>query len=317
MGPAVGVRRTAGSRAAAPDALLRRLDWHVLRRLDGRLQGAHRSAFRGSGIDVHDLREYEPGDDVRHIDWNVTARLDTPFVREFHEDREITAWLLLDRSPSMLFGPPSRPKHVVLAQLAVSLGRLLGRAGNRVGAIIFDNTVETVLPPTTGPQQVLRLARELSSTPGGRGTATDLRVLLDAADAMIRRRSLVVLVSDLISEPAWEPSLGRLARRHDVVAVRLIDPLELALPDAGLLTFEDPETGERLVLDTSDPDLRRRLADEVDRRERALQAAVARTGVQLVDISTAEDPVDGLLRLVRARRLARAGLGRAGGAGRR
>src|SRR3569833_1320869 len=124
--------------ATAPDRLLRRLEWRLGRRLDGRLQGAYRTVWHGDGIDFTDLRAYVPEDDVRHIDWNVTARMDAPFVRQYTEDRELTAWLLLDRSPSMGFGPIDRPKEVVLSELATTFARLLTRGGNRVGAVLFD-----------------------------------------------------------------------------------------------------------------------------------------------------------------------------------
>ena len=133
----------------------------MIRRLDGLLQGSHRTAFRGVGTDFLDLREYEPGDDVRHIDWNVTARMDTPFVRQYSEDRELTAWLLLDRSRSMGFGPIDRPKELVLGELATILARLLTRGGNRVGAILFDNEIEETIPPRGSRNQVLALARSL------------------------------------------------------------------------------------------------------------------------------------------------------------
>ena len=137
------------SSVQTPERLLRRLEWRVIRRLDGQLQGDYRTMFRGAGIDVADLREYELGDDVRHIDWNVTARTDVPHVRTFLEDRELTAWLLLDRSPSMSFGPTERPKETVLVEVATSLARVLTRAGNRVGAILYNNAVERMVPPRT------------------------------------------------------------------------------------------------------------------------------------------------------------------------
>src|SRR5437763_12047318 len=154
------------------DRVLRRLEWHVIRRLDGRLQGDYRTLIRGQGTDFLDLREYEPGDDVRHIDWNVTARMDTPFVRQYTEDRELTAWLLLDRSPSMGFGPIERPKELVVRELATALARLLTRDGNRLGAVLFDNEIEETLPPRSGRNQVLALARNLSRQPRTNGAIT-------------------------------------------------------------------------------------------------------------------------------------------------
>ena len=141
-----------------PERLLRQLEWRVVRRLDGQLQGDYRSLFRGSGIDFTNLREYEPGDDLRHIEWNVTARMDTPYVREYVEDREVTAWLLLDHSASMGFGPVDRQKDLVLAELATTLALVLTRRGNRVGMVVFDQDVERVLPARSGRNQVLQIA---------------------------------------------------------------------------------------------------------------------------------------------------------------
>src|SRR5215831_3053108 len=147
--------------ADTPEQLLLRLEWRVIRRLDGLLQWSHRTPYRGNGTDFLDLREYEPGDDVRHIDWNVTARMDTPYVRQYTEDRELTAWLLLDRSPSMGFGPIERPKKTVVTERATALARLLTRDGNRLGAVLFERDIEETLPPRTGRNQVLALARSL------------------------------------------------------------------------------------------------------------------------------------------------------------
>src|SRR5690242_1231944 len=149
------------ARTLTPDRVLRRLEWQVIRRLDGRLQGNYRTVMRGHGTDFRDLREYEAGDDVRHIDWNVTARMDDVFVRQYSEDRELTAWLLLDRSPSMGFGPLERTKERVLAELAATIGQLLVRNGNKIAAIIYDNSMERTLPPRQGRDQILLLLREL------------------------------------------------------------------------------------------------------------------------------------------------------------
>ena len=172
---------TMPSSAPTPERILRRLEWRVIRRLDGRLQGDYRTMFHGVGLDLADLREYEPGDDVRHIDWNVTARMDTPYVRTFLEDRELTAWLLLDRSPSMGFGPTDRPKEQVLIELATTLARLLTRGGNRVGAILYNNAVEATIPPRSGINQVLRLTRDLLHPAEPTGTATNLTDLIEYA----------------------------------------------------------------------------------------------------------------------------------------
>jgi uncharacterized protein (DUF58 family) len=298
--PGPTTRSTAS--ATTPESVLRRLEWQVIRRLDGRLQGDYRTLFRGVGIDFADLRDYEPGDDVRHIDWNVTARMDTPYVRTYLEDRELTAWLLLDRSPSMGFGPTDRSKEQVLIELASTIARLLTRSGNRVGAILYNNAVERTIPPRTGRHQVLRLMHHLLRPAVSTGTATDLTGLVRAGAGTIRRRSVVVIISDFISEPGWERQLALLGQRHELVAIRLFDPRELELPDAGLIVVEDAETGELLSVDTSDPEFRRRFREVAEAREAELRAAAVRAGVDLHEVSTQDDLVRALVRIVELRR---------------
>jgi uncharacterized protein (DUF58 family) len=285
-----------------PERVLRRLEWRVIRRLDGLLQGDYRTLFHGAGIDFADLREYEPGDDVRHIDWNVTARMDSPFVRTYLEDRELTAWLLLDRSASMGFGPTDRTKEQVLIELAVTMGRLLTRGGNRVGAMLYNNAVEQTIPPRSGRNQVLHLTRELLKPAVPTGTATDLSVLVRAASATVKRRSVIVIISDFISQPGWERPLSLLAQRHDLTALRLTDPRELELPDAGLIVVEDSETGELLSVDTSDPEFRRRFREVTEARQTELGAAASRSGVELHEVSTDDDLVRALVRIVELRK---------------
>src|SRR3954468_11616847 len=186
--------------STAPDRLLRRLEWQVVRRLDGRLQGGYRTVFRGVGIDFTDLRAYTPEDDVRHIDWNVTARLDDPHVRQYTEDRELTAWLVLDQSASMRFGGGAGGKESVLAELAICLGRMFIQGGNRVGAVLFDNGRQRVIPPRTGRTHLLYLTHELTkpAVTGADGKTTDLAAMLHLAAATARRRSLVFVISDFI-----------------------------------------------------------------------------------------------------------------------
>ena len=279
---------------ATPERVLRRLEWRVIRRLDGQLQGDYRTLFHGIGIDFADLREYEPGDDVRHIDWNVTARMDTPYVRTYLEDRELTAWLLLDRSPSMGFGPTDRPKELVLIELATTLARLLTRGGNRVGAILYNNAVERTIPPRGGRNQVLRLAHHLLRPAVPTGTTTDLgRPRCGPAPA---RSSGARSSSSCPTSSASRAGSGRCrcsSQRHEVVAIRLVDPRELELPDAGVIVVEDAETGELLSVDTSDPEFRRRFHERRRRREAELQAAARGAGVDLYEVSTEDDLVTG------------------------
>ena len=300
----------------APDRLLRRLEWRLGRRLDGRLQGAYRTVWRGSGIDFTDLRAYMPEDDVRHIDWNVTARLDEPFVRLYTEDRELTAWLVVDRSASMRFGRSpaadstsgsgqwagGQGKEAVATELAVSLSRLVAQGGNRVGAILYDNDAHRVIPPRTGRDQVLRIARELMrpQTRTRLGATTDLAAMLHlAASTTARRRSLVFVMSDFIGEPGWDRPLAMLTHRHEVVVIRVVDPAERELPDLGLILVEDAETGEQLLVDASDPLLRGRLSTQVGAREEALAEGMRRAGVDAHLVSTDEDVIAALVGMVR------------------
>ncbi|MFI6540140.1 DUF58 domain-containing protein [Nonomuraea sp. NPDC050547] len=285
--------------ATAPERLLLRLEWKVVRRLDGRLQGAHRTAHRGSGIDFTGLRAYTDGDDARHIDWNVTARLDEPHLRVFTEDRELTVWLVLDRSASMTAGRPGRGKHDVLAELALVLARLFGRGGNRVGALLFDAGVLRVVPPGTSRRHTLRIGAELVRTGEARGaTTTDLAEMLDAAGRLARRRALVVVLSDFIGDGDWERSLQRLARRHEVVALRITDTADDVLPEAGLIVVEDAETGEQLVVDSADPLLQVRFRAAVDARDARLAAGMRRAGVPVHRVDTDRDLVEALVEVV-------------------
>jgi uncharacterized protein (DUF58 family) len=284
-----------------PDRLLRRLEWQVIRRLDGRLQGAYRTLFRGTGIDFADLRGYTPEDDVRHIDWNVTARLDEPYVRQYTEDRDLTAWLVLDRSASMRFGAARHGKDTVLAELAVCLARLFTHGGNRVGAVLYDNRYQRVIPARTGRLHVLHLTHEITRpAPAHRdGTTTDLDAMLRLAASTARRRSLVFVISDFIGAPTWERALTRLSHRHEVVALRVVDPMELDLPDLGLVLVEDAETGEQLLADTSDPLFRQRLRAVVEGRELAVADSMRRAGVTSHRIGTDQDLVQALVDMVR------------------
>jgi uncharacterized protein (DUF58 family) len=285
-----------------PERILQRIDWSILRRLDGVLQGNHRTLFTGVGTDFNDLREYQPEDDVRHIDWNVTARTNTPHVRQFLEDRELTAWFLVDRSPSMGFGAPGQSKELALAELVAALARLIIRDGDRVGAMLFDNTAQRTVPPRSSRNQVLLLARELLRPPEPSDRTTALGDLLAEAVLTVRRRSLVIVVSDFISEPGWERALTLLARKHEVLAIRITDPSERRLPDAGVVVLQDAETGEQLTVDTGDPELRRRYEAAAAQRADHLHAAIRDAGADVFELSSDEDLSDALIRLARHRR---------------
>ena len=292
--------------AAGADALLRRLEWTVLRRLDGLLQGDYRTLLRGTGMDLADLREYQHHDDVRHIDWNVTARLQQPHVRVFTEDREMNAWFLLDLSPSMDFGSGEQRKRQVSAEFVAVLARILTRHGNRVGAMLYGSGVDAVIPARGGRQHVLQLLHTLQTRPeqpdNKNSGPTRLDELLDSAANLVRRRSTIFVLSDFISEAGWEKPLGMLAQRHEVVAVRLLDPLELDLPDLGLIPIRDAETGEQLLVDTHDAGFRKRFARIAAQREAQLRESLTRAGVDALELSTEDDLVSALLRFTDMRK---------------
>ncbi len=304
--------------ASAPDRLLLRLEWRVLRRLDGRLQGAYRTAQRGVGMDFAGLRAYGEGDDARHIDWNVTARMDEPYLREFTEDREVTAWLVLDRSASMSAGASERGKDGTLTELALVLARLLGRGGNRVGAVLYDSDMVHVVPPRTGRGQALLIGAELARTasrPSGQKTArrrrrrrgrgtdvmgstTDLAAMLSSVTSLARRRSLVLVLSDFIGVGDWSRPLLQLAQRHDVVALRIADSADGSLPEVGLVVVEDAETGEQLVVDSADPVFREGLRAAAAARETEIADGMRRAGVPVHRVDTDRDLAETLIEII-------------------
>jgi uncharacterized protein (DUF58 family) len=302
-GTSTGSVRMEGGSA---EALLKRLEWTTIRRLDGVLQGDYRTLFRGAGLDFADLREYQSYDDVRHMDWNVTARTGTPHVRVFTEDREMAAWFVLDLSASVDFGSGMRRKRDVCNELAISLARVLTGHGNRVGALLYGGGdgvgIDKMLPTGSGRRHVLHLAHELLAHRAKIGSQeTQLVHLLDAAAHLIKRRSTVFVVSDFFSAPGWDKPLAQLARRHDVVAVRLTDPLELQLPDFGLITFRDAETGETQLVDCN-PSFRRRFAEISTEKEAQLREGLASAGVDTLELSTEVDIADALIRFAALRR---------------
>jgi uncharacterized protein (DUF58 family) len=289
----------------APERVVQRLDWQVVRRLDGLLQGEYGTLFRGAGMDLANLREYQPGDDIRAIDWNVTARTDVTHVRDFHEERELTAWFLLDLSPSVDFGTAAggRLKRTALVDFVTTLARVLTRRGNRVGAIVYGSGVQRTIPVASGRLAVLRLVDELLKQPmHAAAPATDLGDLLGTALKVIRRRSLVVIVSDFISEPGWESKLYLLNRRHELLAVRLTDPRERILPDVGLVVVSDAETGEQLEIDTSDRGFRQRFEQAAAEREATVTRSLSVAGVQVAALSTEDDLVRAIVRMAGERR---------------
>lgn len=295
--------------AQTPERILLRLDWNVIRRLDGLLQGDYRSLFYGFGVDFADLREYQPEDDIRYIDWNVTARMGTPYVRQYLEDREITAWFLLDMSPSVDFGAVGTPleKRTMLIDFVSVLARLMTRHGNRVGAMMFGSRIQHTVPARGGKVQVLRLINDMLKQPRLEHVPrTDLKPFLEGALHTIKRRSLVFVISDFMSEPGWERPLNMLGEKHEVVAIRLSDPRETELPDVGMVVMEDAETGEQLFVDTHDAKFRRRFFEAVQRREEQLAESFKLAGVDMLSLSTDDDLIKAILRFAKRRQQRRA-----------
>ena len=289
--------------APTPERILHRLDWQVIRRLDGYLQGDYRSLFYGSGVDFADLREYQPEDDIRYIDWNVSARMNTPYVRKYVEDREVIAWFLLDLSPSVDFGKLDNQKRNVLIDFVATLARILTRHGNRVGAMMYGSKVQHTVPARGGRNQVLRIINDLLKQPRQtQGSITDLAPLFNSGLNAIKKRSLVFVISDFISAPGWEKSLNLLSQRHEVIVIRLWDPREMEIPDIGTIVMEDAETGEQLYVDTHDKKFRQRFQEAAAQREKTLTETFKRAGVDALPLSTEEDLIRAIVRFATIRR---------------
>jgi uncharacterized protein (DUF58 family) len=277
-----------------------------LRPLATNLGGDERSLARGHGMELVELRPYQPGDDIRHIDWNVTARSDQPFVRDSQVERGLDVWLLVDISGSIDWGTALCSKRARTAEFAAAAGQMLGRHGNRVGGITFAERPGRIVPPAAGRAQLLRVLASIHEAPrqSARGR-TDLAGAIAYAGSIIRRRSLVLVVSDFLVPDGWQPALGTLARRHEVVAVRLHDPREAELPDVGIVTLEDPETGGQLIVNTGDAGLRQRFQVAARQQAERIRADINQCGVDQLMLRTDEELVPTLVRFLHARRLRR------------
>ena len=293
---------------------LQRLEWTVLKRLDGQLQGDYRSLFRGSGLVLADLREYQAHDDVRHIDWNVTARMQTPYVREHQEDREIAAWFVVDLSASVAFGSGPTSKRQLACSIVTVLSKMLSQHGNRVGLMLFtgQDRAHSVVPARSGRRHLLHIVHQMlqagQTQKPSHASAVQTSALgpwLLQAQSVLKRRSAVFVVSDFISPSGWEKPLAQLARRHEVVAVRLRDPLEMAWPDnTGMLLVQDAESGEQLLVDGNDAAFRQRFAQQAQDREAALLDSLAQAGVDCLELNTDEAMDQALLRFAQLRKRA-------------
>ncbi len=284
-----------------PERILRRLEFSVVRRLDGFLFGDYTGLFYGPSLDLAEVREYVPGDEVRRIDWNVTARTTRLHVRQYREEKELTAWLVVDLSPSMAFGTRRVLKRQLAEEFCGAASYIVTRHGDKVGAVFFPHPY--LVPPRTGRRQALRILHALRTIPPGPPTGrTDLGRVLRDLYRMLRRRALVFVVSDFLSQEGWEVPLRQLGHRHDVVAVRVTDPAESELPDVGVLTVQDPETGQQVRVDTSDPAVRRAYREQAARHEAYLQQAFRSARVDVLALSTHTSIVEPLVRFVTFRR---------------
>ncbi len=314
--PQAAVSDAPGADTPWPNAAqwLQRLEWTVLKRLDGQLQGDYRSLFRGSGLVLADLREYQAHDDVRHIDWNVTARMQTPYVREHQEDREIAAWFVVDLSASVSFGSGPTSKRQLACSIVTVLSKLLSHHGNRVGLMLFtgQDRAHSVVPARSGRRHLLHIVHQMlqaGQTQSPRHAeavqTSALGPWLAQAQSVLKRRSAVFVVSDFISPAGWEKPLAQLARRHEVVAVRLRDPLEMAWPEnTGMLLVQDAESGEQLLVDGNDAAFRQRFAQQAQDREAALLSSLSQAGVDCLELNTDEAMDQALLRFAQLRKRA-------------
>jgi len=266
--------------------------------------GEYRSVFRGQGMEFAEVRQYEAGDDFRSIDWNVSARFGTPFVKTFTEERELTLFLVVDQSGSTRFGDP-----VTKAGRAVEIAAVLALAAafqnDRVGALFFTDQVEHVVPPRKGRRHALRVIRDLVAFEP-RGRATNLAASLTYAGRLLRHRSIVVILSDFLDQ-GWERPLRRLVARHEVVAITVDDRREHLLPDSGLIQLADAETGRRVLVDTGNRKVRERVERLAERRREERERALATTGTDHLELETGTDYKLPLRRhfAVRARRVGR------------
>lgn len=262
--------------------------------------GQYVSAFKGQGMEFAEVREYQHGDDIRSIDWNVSARQGRPFVKVFHEERELTLMLLIDLSGSHQFGTRGRFKRELLAEVAGMLAFLAIRTNDKVGAIFFSSRVEKFLPPKKGAQNVWRLIKEIF-TFEPENPKTDINAAFSYLNRVVKRHAITFLLSDCMDE-GFDRGLRLTARKHDLTVLRILDPSETQLPDVGLMRMVDPETGENAIIDTSSKTLRHRYMQERARHDAYLKDLTGRTGVDLVDLRTDHDVMEPLSRLFLQRR---------------
>ena len=285
-------------------ARVRHIELRTRGLVESLFSGEYHSVFKGRGLEFSDVREYQPGDDVRAIDWNVTARRGRPFVKEHVEERQLNVLFIVDLSASQQFGSGPKWNAHVAAEIAAILALAATNNNDRVGLLLVTDHIELFVPPDTGRRHALRLVLDLLSyAPSGRGTR--LSAALEYAAQVLRQRTTVFLVSDFLIEssrdPRFEPALRRLARTHDVVPIRLTDPASATLPDIGMFAVLDPESGERHVMNTSDPSVRREYGARFASQRDSVTSALSRLRLDIVEISTPDDYVPPLLSFFRRR----------------
>jgi uncharacterized protein (DUF58 family) len=296
----------------AIDQLLRRSRWPVLRRLGFHPGGDERSSLRGAGLEYSDVREYQAGDDPRTIEWNITARSDRPFVRESLPERGLDAWLLVDITRSLDWGTARCLKRQLAIEFSAVVGQLLIGRGNRVGALLFDDRVRSIIPPSAGRTALLQLIARMeraadgqnvpSPSGGGRGGGgPDLGRALTEAGRLIRRPSMMVLISDFMTPGGWQQPLTALAIRHEVVAAWITDPREREIPDVGVVTFEDPESGEQILVDTRSAHLRARFQEAAKAQRATIRTDLLRARAAVAELSTAAEIVPQLVAFIKQR----------------
>ena len=298
----IAARGSANAGKAVPPEILRQVKLLELKTrglVNSLFTGEYRSVFKGQGMEFAEVREYQPGDEVRSIDWNVTARMGKPYVKRYIEERELTVMLVVDLSGSERFGTRARFKSELASELAAVLAMSAIRNNDRVGAVLFTDRIEHVVPPRKGRRHALRLMRDLLVfEPAGKGT--DITAALEYAGKMLSHKAIIFVVSDFQSADLEQP-LKLLAQRHDVVAVTVDDPSEQQLPNIGQARFVDPETGATIDVDTSDERVRTRFAEAVSEEMMARRRLLRRLAIDEIPVRTDGGVVDPLIKFFRAR----------------
>jgi len=280
---------------------MRRARWPVLRRLGFHPGGDEQSRFRGVGIEYSDVREYQAGDDPRSIEWNITARSDRPYVRESLPDRGLDAWMLIDVTRSLDWGTARCLKRQLGLEFAAAVGQLLIARGNRVGALLFDERVRAIVPPLSGRTALLRLIARVEREAQDPASSTNLGRALTEAGRLIRKPSLVIVITDFMTADGWQRPLSSLAMRHEVIAAWVTDPRERDIPDVGVVTFEDPESGQQILVDTGNARLRLRFESAADTQREAIRTDLRRARAAIAELSTVADLVPQLVRFIKQR----------------